>query len=387
MLSDMIHLPVNWVDGMKISRAHFEQTEDYFNEQLRDGRAQTLTEHTFGILPSERSLDLAVFCDYNQQISIELNACKALTPNGTRIQVLGKEVPNINVNFKEIATRYGLQTSQSQLLSIIIMIDPFQRVPFGEALINENPPRHPNTRPGTRLELVPAEFINTIQPANSLVIGKILYQNGELLFLKDFIPACTSVNSLPAMLDWYIRFRQMLENWEQSCIKIIQKINPKVQAQQPNALAENIRLLSEKMLAQLVLQKMHFQWIIPKSAPVHLCVALLQHIQFINAILKCYPEKDREELLNYFAEWTDTQAGAMDNQTQQVLQLQYNHYDPVAALNEIGQLYEAYIRLFQRLSQLEFIGKRKGQNIFVIEQEVKQPNNAEKPSNRWSPLS
>lgn len=385
MLSDLIHLPVNWIDGMKISRTHFEQTEDHFNEQLRDSRAQSLTEYNFGILPSERSLDLAVFCDLNLQISIELNACKALTPNGSRVQVLSRETEALHINFKDIASKFGLQTSQPQQLFIILTIDPFQRVPFGEALMNENPARHPNTRPDTRLHLVPAEFINTVQLANSLVIGKILFQNGELVFMKEFIPACTAVNSLPAMLDWYIRFRQLLETWEQYCIRIIQKINSKVQAQQPTALSENIQKLSEKILEQLILQKIPFQWIIPKSAPIHLCAALLQNIHYINAVLKCYAEKDREEMLNYFAEWTDTQAGSIENLTQHALQLQYNHYDPVAILNEIGQVYDAYIRLFQRLSQLEFIGKRKGQNIFVIEQEVKQPT--EKPNSRWSPLS
>lgn len=97
-------------------------------------------------------------------------------------------------------------------------------------------------------------------------------------------------------------------------------------------------------------------------------------------------------MLNYFAEWTDSQTGTLENQTLRVLQLSYNHYDTGLLLNEIYQSYLAYLQIFQKLAQLEFIGKKKGQNIFVIEQEVKDTKPVsqtpvQKPNSRWSPLT
>jgi len=60
-------------------------------------------------------------------------------------------------------------------------------------------------------------------------------------------------------------------------------------------------------------------------------------------------------------------------------------------LNEIYRSYQAYVQIFQKLAQLEFIGKKKGQGIFVIEQEVKENKTAPvpptKPNSRWSPLT
>jgi hypothetical protein len=60
-------------------------------------------------------------------------------------------------------------------------------------------------------------------------------------------------------------------------------------------------------------------------------------------------------------------------------------------LNEIYKSYQAYIQIFQKLAQLEFIGKKKGQSVFVIEQEVKENKQATvppaKPNSRWSPLT
>jgi hypothetical protein len=392
MVSDLKYLPVNWIDGMKISRKHFEETGQYLQEQLRDVSAQRLTDYEFGILPSETIMDLKVFCDFSQRISVELNSCTAITPNGSRIQIQPQDAFKYNSNFKDIAGKFGLQTTQTQNLYVVLSINPFQRIPSGEPLMNESPPRHPYSKPDLMLDIIPAEHLNTAQLPSSLVIGKITYQNGELLYQKEFLPSASAVNSLPLLIDWYGKFRLLLDNWEQYCIKIIQKINSKTQTQQPNSLALSIQKLSEKMLEQLVMQKLYYQWIIGKSAPIHFCGLLLQNIHYLHAVLQCYPEKDKEEMLNYFAEWTDVQAGTIENQTARGLQLQYNHYDLQFVLNEISQVYNTFIQIFQKLSQLDFIGKKKGQNIFVIEQQVKEtkpttPPPAEKPNNRWSPLS
>jgi len=392
MPADLNHLPVNWIDGMKISKKHFEETGQYMEEQVRDTAAQQLTDYNFGILPADKSLDLSVFCDFSQQINIELNSCKAITPNGSRIQVLPKDAIKTSANFKDIISKFSLQISKAQNVYIVLSINPFQRIPTGEPLMEENPPRHPFTKPEMRIDLLPAEMLNTSQLSGSLVLGKISYQNSELVVQKDFIPACTAVNSLPALTDWFIKFRLALESWEQYCIKIVQKINSKTQSQQPNVLANSIQKLSEKMLEQLVKQKIYYQWILGKSAPIYLYVSLLENLQYLHTIQQCYAEKEREEMLNYFAEWTESQPGAIENQTLRILQIPYNHYDTGMVLNEIYQSYQSYIQIFQKLAQLEFIGKRKGQGVFVIEQEVKETKPStqtpvQKPNSRWSPLT
>jgi hypothetical protein len=392
MPGDKKHLPVNWIDGMKISRKHFEQTGLYTEELSRVVSALHLTDYNFGILPAERSLDMTVFCDSNQLIHIELKSCNAITPNGSRIQIGSDDIHKLSVNYKEIATRYNLQLSQTQHLFILLSINPFERLPAGTPVMEENPPRHPYTKPEIKLDLLPGDQVNTAQLSGSLIIGRVTFQNGELQFSVDFIPPCSSMNSLPVLTDWYSKFRQALDSWEISCLKVVQKINSKTQSQQSNVLANNIQKISEKMLEQLVKQKIGYQWALVKSPPIYLCISLLENIQYIYTLLQCYPEKDREEMLNYFAEWTETPAGTLENQTLRVLQLNYNHYDTGSLLNEIYRSCTAYIQIFQKLAQLEFIGKKKGQGIFVIEQEVKETKTAtqtpaQKPNSRWSPLT
>lgn len=392
MPGDIKHLPVHWVDGMKISRKHFEQNGLYMESLCRDASALHLVDYNFGILPVEGSLDLVVFCDSSQLIHIELKSCQAITPNGNRISIESGEIPKQSIVFKAFSAEHKLQLAQTQQLYILLSINPFERLPTGIPDIDENPPRHPFTKPALRLDLFPGEQLNTIELSGSLVIGKITYQNGELQWNNQFIPPCTAVNSLPVLAEWYSKFRQALDSWELSCLKIVQKINSKTQTQQPNLLANNIQKISEKMLEQLVRQKISYRLTLEKSAPVYLCVALLENIQFVYTVLQCYAEKDREEMLNYFAEWTETPAGTIENQTLRLLQLGYDHYDTGSLFQEIFQTCQAYIQIFQKMAQLEFIGKKKGQGIFVIEQEVKENKSvptqpAAKPNNRWSPLT
>ncbi len=389
MPGEMSYLPVNWIDGMKISRTHFEATGLYTESIARDVAALGINGFNYGILPLKPAFDLRVSCDFNQQINVILAACQAVTPGGFRISVAGEEPVTASANFKEIAGRYNLTTAQTRQLLLVLSVNPFKRNPAGEPLMEETPPRHPFTRPDIRLDLVPAETLLPAQLGGSLVIGRIDYQNGELQIQKEFIPACTAVESLPALTAWFKTFRDLLDNWEQYCVRIIQKINSRTQTAQPNLLANNILKLSEKMLEQLVRQKISFQWTFAQQPPVFFCSALMENIYYAQAAQQFYGEKDREEMLNYFAEWTDTAPGALEKQTAQLFGLTYHHNDIAGTLTMIHQTYQSYVLIFLKLSQLDFIGKKKGQNIFVIEQEVKpvNPPPTPKQNSRWSPLT
>ncbi len=384
MKNKLSHLAVNWIDGMKISRQHFDETQHHVEESILDSNALQLSDYQFGILPTTHSLDFKVFCNtQQQQVKIELQACNAVTPNGARIYLVPENKHDTQIDLKESLSSSGPQTE----LYIIVSVDPFKRTPVGEPRVNENPPRTPFTQPEILLNVVPSEQIQTDTLTNHLVIGIIDYSNGELTRRKEYLPPCTAVNSLPAMLEWYDKFQHYLENLEQNCYKIIQKVNMK--SKQQNALALNVQKLSENMLTQLVTQKTYYRWIVVKSAPIHLCELLLRNIEYIYAILQCYAEKDKEELLNYFGEWINLPAGALEQQTIEAQQITYDHYNIERVFSDIDKIYIIYSQIFEKLAQLDFIGKRKGQGVFVMEEQVKENKPAsgpDKKAGRWSPL-
>src|SRR3954463_4725065 len=116
MLSELNHMPVNWVDGMKISRRHFQQEGSCANESVKDALAVQINPFNFGILPVERSLAMEVQCDFSQQISVEVSHCNAVTPNGSRIYIIPSFDVKTVTHFKDIAEQYGLQLAQPQTL-------------------------------------------------------------------------------------------------------------------------------------------------------------------------------------------------------------------------------------------------------------------------------
>lgn len=386
MLTEQNHLPVNWIDGMKISRRHFQETEFFITDQVMDSNALFINRFNFGILPGEKSFVLDVQCDFSQQISAEVKYCNAVTPNGARIFITPSNSLKITTNFKEIATTYSLQTSQPQTLFVLLSVNPFSRVPHGQPYMDENPPRHPFTLPEIHIDILPSEQIKTQQLASILLIGKIDYYNGELHHQKEYIPACTLVESLPVVADWHQKFQHQLETLEHCASRIIEKIRAKGHS---NGLTNGIMQVSEKILFQQANNRTYYKWVLPSAPPIYLCEILMRLLQHLHSTLQILSPADREEVINYFTEWTDIQQGGIDRQVAQVLQMNYNHNNLHHIFTEIAQAYNMYVQIFEKMVQLEYIGKHKGDSKIFIEQKVdiveKRAPQPEKAA-RWSPL-
>lgn len=387
MLSEFKNMPVNWVDGMKISRRHFQQEENFVSEQVQDALAVQVTPFNFGILPADKSLAMEVQCDFSQQITVDISHCNAVTPNGTRIYI----TPNFAIkavnHFREIAEKYALQLAQPQTLYILLSVNSYDRVPYGEPAVDENPPRHPFTRPDIHVDILPVDQIKTLYLGNILMLGKITYINGELFFQKEFVPPCSSVNSLPIVKDWYNKFYQSLDSLEHSCHKILEKIKQKGQS---NVLTNCISQLSDRTMYQIAGVRTYYRWMLPSLAPVYMCEVLMRVLQNLNTTLHSFSPNDREEVLNYFNEWTDLLQGNIQKQLIQTLQLQYDHYDLQKMFSTIFQSYSIFQQIFEKLVTLEYIGKHKGDTKIYIEQKVESPplssTGAGEKASRWSPL-
>ncbi|MER3498859.1 MAG: hypothetical protein C4308_09625 [Chitinophagaceae bacterium] len=380
-------MPVNWVDGMKISRRHFQQQDGFTNEAIQDALAVQINPFNFGILPAEHALKMEVQCDFSQQIFVQVTHCNAVTPNGSRIYIIPSFDINTVTHFKEIAEQYGLQLAQPQTLLILLSVNPFDRVPYGEPAVDENPPRHPFTRPNTKLDILPVDQIKTLYLGNILVIGKISYINGELIYQREYIPPCASISSLPIVKEWYNRFQNSLNSIEHSCFKIIEKIRAKGQT---NVLTNGIGKIVDKFAYEIANTKTYFRWLVPYAPPVHMCEVLSRLLHLLNATLLTFSPSDKEEVINYFSEWTDMVQGNIERQLNQALQAPYEHYDLQKTFGTIFQAYSTYQQIFEKLVQLEYIGKHKGDSKIYIEQKVEMPSvtgvkPAEKAS-KWSPL-
>lgn len=247
--------------------------------------------------------------------------------------------------------------------------------------MEEHPPRHPYTVPGYKLSIIPVIQIQTASfNVLHLIIGKIIYQSGELKPVCNYIPACMAVNSFPLLMESYLNFAALLNDLETYAFRIVHKIRSK------STLGESIYFVLEKLLFSMSDEIIAFRWFMPHKPPVVMTEFLLQLIQTLKTGINLLPDKDREELLGYFAEWSGIASGTIEFKLDTLLTLQYNHAEIAPIISKIDDFMRLLVDLFGKLSRLEFIGKRKRQQtVFVVENPVVEAMPVEK-KNRWSPI-
>ena len=129
-----------------------------------------------------------------------------------------------------------------------------------------------------------------------------------------------------------------------------------------------------------------YKWVIPQQPPIGMIEFLLRLVQNIKTVIDCLTDKEREEMLAYLAEWSELTPGVIENKLNSSINLQYNHLEIAQTLTAVDSFYKIVAGLLAKLSQLEFIGKRKGQGVFIDERRVESPVVDDKPKSRWSPL-
>jgi hypothetical protein len=388
------HYPVNWVDGMKVSKKHFIQTEFSLHDHIKDVASLQLTDYNYGLLPSANprsteTLDVVFNTDYSSNINVQVTNCRAVTANGCRIDIVDSSEIFLKNNIDSIFAGYNLQDVTTQVFYIVLSVNPFVRVPFGEPAIDETPPRHPFTRPEYVINILPDTLINAEHFHSShLVIGKLFYNNKELTVVDKYIPPCMAVTSHPALYNWFTKFTALTNSIQDSSYKIIHKIKLK---NTKNSLSDSVYFLTDKLLSHFAYSANEYKWLIPHQPPVMLLNYLARFGQVFKSSLDFFLDAEREELLAYFGEWADLAPGTIETRLHTVVNLQYQHMDIVTSLQAIQDFYTVIDDLFLKLSQLEFIGKRRGTEVFINEIPVISKdffkNDKEKPKTKFSPLS
>ncbi len=361
MLPKIKHFPVNWADGMLIGKEHFIAHDNALYDQLRDVLAQQLTDFNYGLLPplpnQKSALDIFVDVEQASSIRIEVKECRAVTRGGVRIEIGTANQQTLNVPIAPLMAEYDLSDFNNQEFDIIIVVNPFSRVPVGEIDPEENPPRHKHTMPQYLLEIVPSEQINRSEfSAYHLPVGRLQAKVGNVKFAEYFIPPCTTVNSHLEMQKKYREYASILSDLSSSTTQIVRKIKSK---SEPSPLADNMAFLVQRLAFFIADNLDNFRTCVPQQSPLYMVMTFLGFIRHFKTALRCMVEEDREELLKYISDWVDMTPGEFDNMLDSTLHLEYDHYDTSSTFEQLNKCIEILVILFDKLKQLDFIGYRK----------------------------
>lgn len=373
---------VNWMDGMNVRRIHQIQTEDHFTNALCEGHSIGLNKHNYGLLPYYKGSRASGNFDISEQVTgtveVRLKRCYAVTSGGYLINFDADEENSLVSSFSLTTEELENGQDKDRKWDVILMADPFERVPVGTPDEKEKSPRHPDALPKYMLNVLPSGQINVEELGRHyLVIGRLQKRGNRYEVDGNFIPPCTSMSSHPDLKEYYAKFGQFIDTIERASKDIILKVQ-NVEKQSP--LAVNIDMICKNIM--LYISSIYFLYRNEGQfySPLRFInvFSVLAHTCFVS--LNFMSKVDKEELLKYFYEWSDVTPGTFETLLSENTGIIYDHNNIRGLMVTTERFLYLFNDLWITLSRLEYIGKHK-ENIVVAERSKRQGDTS---TSRWS---
>lgn len=368
MIPKIKHLAVNWIDGMKISKSHFGETNNFIYDHLRDTLALQLTSYNYGLLPplagEKTSLNFTLKELQSGNYVINLSCCRAVTQGGCRIELAeGSEPVSSTIEVSPEAARKG-----SGVFNVVLSVNPYQRIPAGNPNPEEQPPRHPFEKPALSISVLPADQVNASELGEHfLIIGRLHYKSNEFVFDQKYIPACSNLASHASLKSIYNALGTDLNDVQNYSTNIVKKV---LENSQDAGLPVYVRQVCERLAYFTSAAFFQYKTMLPQQAPVYLVEFFTRLANEVKVCINCLKEKDKEELLSYFKEWTELSPGQFMGMLDEVIDADYDHDDCYETLAKVDYMIGILASLLDKLNSLELIGRKKERDIFVREKEV-----------------
>ncbi|WP_299438961.1 hypothetical protein [uncultured Aquimarina sp.] len=373
-LKNKNHHRVNWIDGMKINKNHFIEADNAFTNFSQLIGSKDINAINYGLLPDlagDDAVDMVFSIDGQDTVKVKLNRCRAITKGGYIINITPEISSSLEQKGSIINTEYKINRTEEECY-IVLSVDPYGRVPVGDADPEEEPPRHPHVLPEYSLNVINMAEANEEEfGKHHITIGKIEFNDGVASLAEDFIPPCVSIQSHQDLRYIYTEIHTFFNAIEKYSMNIIQKI---YQKKQSNELATMVLTLTQNTLQYLGGMLPEFRLYDRHLAPVTMITKLMSLARVIKNSMDVYVGTGKEELLNYLSDWCDLNQGAFENVLVEMMDLEYQHTDINKALHNVSSFTKLMLSLFKKLNELDYIGKKSDSNIFVKEEVIAKPD-------------
>ncbi|WP_298503561.1 hypothetical protein [uncultured Maribacter sp.] len=367
MIEDIKNFKTNWIDGMKISKENFQNLQDYAESSVKDLTSLQMSKDGYGLISSHLSdtNEYSITIDAHQSLKISIKKLRAITPNGTRVEISNK-TPAVT----EDVVVEEFSNNKLEEGFVLLNVDPENSVAFGEQDPKEIPPRYPFITHSYFFT-----FINTTELYKSglgghqIPIAKIVRENNALTIATEYITPVTSLETNEALIDFYNVTEAFLKMAERSSILIAQKINTK---QSDNPIADAMHIVVDKLFAYLSQQITFVKWEEYQMHPKKLLEIIVSFSRLFKSAADVSSPENKEQLFNYFGEWTDLKGGDYEKIFTNIINMNYNHIDINENLVIVNSFISIIDRLFTVLTQVDYIGKRRDMGIFVNENIVQE---------------
>ncbi|KHE68080.1 MULTISPECIES: hypothetical protein [Capnocytophaga] len=364
MIEKLTHLPVNFIDGMKINKRYFIDIQNFVIDSVRDAIGVHTSMLTYGLLPTNDPVRINLSVDAHKYLRVRIEECHAITPNGSRIEISSNtEQHSLSLSYPEIVKE--IKDEEVALLACI-SVNPFKRIPCGEPDPEENPPRDPYTEPEYYLSLVKEEELRKEMGVGGhyLIVGKIWVSGTSSHLDESYIPPCVLVASYKRLQELYSEIDRFYGQMEIYAVQIAQKIHTK---NQTNPLATIIEQMTDRMLYYLATEINRFRWLTLYSTPSEMLVSVVGFARVLKNFIDARSGIGKEELLNYFSDWCNVSQGEFEMVFSEAINAEYNHNQIEVSVVRVERFMKTLEDLFAILNRLDYIGKKRDGSIFVSE--------------------
>jgi hypothetical protein len=199
----------------------------------------------------------------------------------------------------------------------------------------------------------------------ALTIGKILVNGNDVRVDSDYIPPCFSVDAYDDLKSLHAELDNFLATLEMRCSQIVQKIYKK---NQQNEISELVQFLCDRMMIFLSTSITQMRWTTFYAPPAVLFGTIVSLARLMKNTIDLRIGSGKEEMMNYLCEWSELKQGELESLLTSLANLRYNNNDINNNIPFISRFVKVTSTLFETLSKLEFIGKKKDSGIFVKEE-------------------
>ena len=374
------HLPVNWVNGLKLNNGHFFET--YYNmvDTVRQNREESLTSYSYGfgenLTETKNPIEMEMKGDTIETFSIRLKFCNAITRSGLSIiydpTLYGDYVPTVKV--KEV----DADLKKDQIFYIVLSVNPYKLLPVGMPDPEVTPLHHPYALPEINLQLMTEAQVNRdFMEYNCIIAGKCIAAGGLFKIDEQYIPPVQRICHDERLLSFLDIFQKHVKVIYDYTLSIYRK---NVTDARRDKLVENTFALCNAVQDFYDMSVFDLERLSAEQPPIHLVYLANRLANKLLTTLRIMPEKESEYLLQYFNEWTNISPAEVQQTLGEVEGIEYKHTDIRQTLKSIISFMKLLEKLFKKMSELEYVGLMR-ENIILSEDS--DGNTSESDKRSW----
>jgi hypothetical protein len=373
MRDNIKYFPVNWVDGMKINKDHFIEQDNAWRAVLQDLSAVHVSPLRYGILPVSVSGDAAfnvkISLDNQESLRVAVLSCNAVTSGGARIIIPAAGSTGQAETGNTLTATFPFSSSANESYWwIFLTVNPYEKQPAGSPDLSESPPRFPHVLPTYTIQLISENnYREFAWHPYSLAIGKVAVNGKDIRIENDYLPPCFSISAHADLVSLHGELDKFLANIELFASRIVQNIFKK---NQQNEISELVMFLCDRVMLYIGQAITSMRWTMLHEPPAAMFAAMSNLARVMKNSIDMRTGSGKDELMNYLTEWCELKQGELETMLGNLANADFDNNDINQNIDDITAFVKVTFRLFETLSKLEFIGKRKEGGIFVKEEKT-----------------